>query len=73
MNRWRASFKSAMETIATLLVAYYMQLSGKNVPLLALKWILKKIKKDHSNWLAFVIRLLVNAGYRLHTKFTFCP
>ena len=73
MNRWRASFKSAVETITALLVAYLMQLSGENAPLFALKWILKKIKKDHSNWLAFVMRLLINTGNRLHTKFTFCP
>jgi hypothetical protein len=73
MRRWKRSFGIAQSTIIALLVSYYMKMASSTASLFNLENILPKIRSGQTRWLAFVIRLLINSGHRLHTCFAFCP
>jgi hypothetical protein len=73
MGRWRSSFAMAQNTIAALLMSYFMTLTQSAGSIFKLENILLKIKREQKGWLSFVLRLLINSGHRPHTGFAFCP
>jgi uncharacterized protein YbaR (Trm112 family) len=74
IRRWKTSFKFAKARISALLIAMWMKTSVNSAPLFKAEDALCDVKEMRPcDWLTFVIRMLVNGGYRICTQFAFCP
>ena len=73
IRRWKEEFQFAAHNIEQQIAAVYAKESGNHVPLRTPGEILKHIRTLHNRWLAFVMTLLINTGYKLCTRFAFCP
>jgi hypothetical protein len=71
--RWQITFRNEESDIVQRLSAVYAQEMDEKVPLIAPERILSSIKDLHKRWLAFVMWLLINSGYKICTQFAFCP
>jgi hypothetical protein len=73
IRRWRTSFAEAVADTEQRLLSVYARKADSHAPLLAAFRTLLGIKATNERWLAFVMRLLINNGYKLRTRFAFCP
>jgi hypothetical protein len=73
INRWKASFRRERPTIEVLLIACWIYYQQKQYSLLNHNSLLEIIQKIKPRWLAFVMEILINSGYKIHTQFAFCP
>jgi uncharacterized protein YbaR (Trm112 family) len=73
IRRWKAEFTEAEPDIAQRLASVYAQMTDEKVPIGRTSKILNVIKAKYKNWLAFVMKLLINSGQKLCTRFAFCP
>jgi len=73
IRRWRADFAEALPDIEQKLASVYVQETSDTTPSLSSVTILAYIRVMQKRWLAFVMCLLINAGYKLCTRFAFCP
>ena len=73
VRRWKNEFTEAEPDINQRLASVYAHLSDGEVPIAATVHILDRIKAKAKRWLAFVMKLLINSGYRIRTRFAFCP
>jgi hypothetical protein len=73
IRRWKTSFAEAETDIQQRLLSVYARTTDGHAPLLAASQTLPGIKAENERWLVFVMRLLINNGYKLCTRFAFCP
>lgn len=73
LNRWKSSFGNAKAQIEALLIACWIYQSRVQYALLNSNSLLITIRNTMRGWLAFVMKMLINSGYRIHTQFAFCP
>jgi hypothetical protein len=72
-RRWRAQFGVRKDDIGSALASIYGRTEDTIPPIHASESILTWLRHTNSTWLAFVIRLLVNAGFDVCTRFAPCP
>jgi hypothetical protein len=72
IHRWKSEFKNAESDIAQRLASIHSRMTDEKVPIFLLTQILNNIRVKHKRWLAFVMELLINNGYKLCTQFAFC-
>jgi len=73
IRRWKNSFKEAEPDIAQRMASLYTQETDELVPFGAPSKTLAGIRAVLDCWLAFVMRLLINNGHKICTRFAFCP
>jgi hypothetical protein len=73
IRRWETGFAEAEADINQRLASIYAQETDEKVPIASTVHILDRIKIKITRWLTFVMALLINNGYRLRTRFAFCP
>jgi hypothetical protein len=73
MSRWKADMAEAMPDISARVVSCHVRDMEEVAPVAAAEHIIGNIKKKHSRWLAYVMKLLINWGHKLCTQFAFCP
>jgi len=73
IRRWKNDFKKAEPDIAQRLASVYGRMTDEIAPIGDTRQILEVIKSKCERWLAFVMNLLINSGYKLCTQFAFCP
>jgi hypothetical protein len=73
MNRWKSDWREGKEDIEQRLDSEYTKESGTYTPLISRVTMLSIITKTMTRWLAYVMKLLINAGHKLRTRFAFCP
>jgi hypothetical protein len=73
IRRWRTAFMETEADISQRLTSIHVQMSGEKIPARESKEILNLIRGREKRWLAFVTALLINSGYKLCTRFAFCP
>jgi hypothetical protein len=73
IRRWKTEFAEAEPEINQRLASVYAQMAEEKVPIASTVHTLDKIKIKTKHWLAFVMALLINSGYKLCTRFAFCP
>ena len=73
IRRWKESFNEAEPDINQRLASVYEREAGELPPLTPTTQILKGIRASYKRWLRFVMTLLINKGYKLYTRFAFCP
>jgi len=73
LRRWRSDFSDAGSDIEQRLLSCYAQESGAHPPISRSVSLLEWLRGREPMWLAFVMKLLLSRGYRLCTRFAFCP
>jgi len=73
ISRWKADFAEAEPDIEQRLASVYVQESDEKAPLLSAGLTFAAIRAAVGRWLAFVMRMLINNGHKLCTRFAFCP
>ena len=73
IHRWKTEFTEAEPDINQRLASVYTRMNDEKVPIAATVHILDRIKTKTKRWLAFVMKLLINSGYKICTRFAFCP
>ena len=73
IRRWRNQWKTQEMRVRLALMALLAQVLNE-IPKLTdtIPDIIVLIRKEHSRWLAFVIRMLTLGGVPLYTQFAFC-
>ena len=72
ISRWKADFSKSEPDIEQRLVSVNAQATDESAPLLPPGLTFAAIRATIKRWLAFVMLLLINAGYKLCTRFAFC-
>lgn len=73
IQRWKSEFKKATPDIEQRLASVYVRETDEHAPLVPIGRTLTSIRAAEPYWLAFVMALLINNGYKLCTQFAFCP
>ena len=73
IRRWKNGFSEAGPDISQRLASVYARMSNEPATINQSASILKIIMNKNGRWLAFVMSLLINAGYKLRAQFAFCP
>lgn len=73
MQCWRREFRSRRIQINGILTSLWSRETGRHWNILSALSLLDTIMKTTDDWLAFVNRTLVNAGFGTYTQFAFCP
>jgi hypothetical protein len=73
MRRWRNDWNESKEDIGQRLSSAYSKETDAYTPLVSSVTLLATIVGKVSCWLAHVMKLLINAGNKLFTRFAFCP
>jgi len=73
IRRWKTYFTEAEPDIEQRLASVYAQESDETAPLLSPGMTFAAIRVMVERWLAFVMRMLINNGHKLCTRFAFCP
>jgi transposase InsO family protein len=73
MRRWKEDFEAAKADIEQRLASIYAQESDSTTPLITSASPISIIRATQLRWLGFVMRLLINAGHKIRTRFAFCP
>ena len=70
--RWKTGFANAASDINQRLSSVYVRMTENTVPLAKTETILKRVRKSEGRWLAYVMKLLINGGHKIRTRFAFC-
>ena len=73
LYRWKTTFKNAKVKIEALLIACWIYLNQQPYAILKTDSLLENMQSSIPRWLAFVMQMLINSGYTIHTQFAFCP
>jgi len=73
ISRWKADFTEMAPDIEQRLASFYAHEVDNTVPLLSPYITLAALRAVVEHWLAFVMRLLINSGHKLCTRFAFYP
>jgi len=73
IRRWKTEFAKAESDISQKLTSVYAQMTDEKVPIGDSVHIMDRVKIKTKHWLAFVTKLLINSGYKICTRFAFCP
>ena len=73
ITRWKSAFKKQRQLLDGLLSSLWLELSKSQSSLIHPISLLSALRKQKSNWLSFVHRILINHGFSIHTQFAFCP
>jgi len=73
IRRWGVDFAKAEPDIEQRVASVYARETDETAPLLPQGLTFSIIRATLECWLAFVMRLLINAGHKLCTQFAFCP
>jgi len=73
IRRWRADMAASEGDIAQRLASELAKAENAAVPIGSAADMFLGIHEGEKRWLAFAMRLLINAGHKLFTRFAFCP
>jgi hypothetical protein len=73
IRRWRGGFAEASPDIEQRLRSLFAQETNTHAPISTGAKTLNGIRRSVPRWLAFVMELLINGGYKIFTRFAFCP
>lgn len=73
IRRWKKSFKEAAPDVGQRVASVYVQAAGVTAPVHAADATLAHMRTGAARWLAAVMKLLINSGHKLCTRFAFCP
>jgi hypothetical protein len=73
IRRWRNDFDESKPDIEQRLKSVYARETGSHAPITTETKTLCGLMKLETKWLAYVMKLLINCGHRLCTRFAFCP
>ena len=73
MRRWKKNFEEAEADINQRITSVSVQELDAKAPLIASSNPFMFIRASQLYWFAFVMKLLINNGHKLCTRFAFCP